>query len=98
MTSMKSATLLDWSRTLLVIVTTCGAVFLAYGRIEAKADKGANDAAEAKEKAVEVEKIARETKDEFLKMASALASDVRNVRTILDERLPRAEPVVAAPR
>lgn len=90
----KPAMALDWLRTLIVVVTVCGSVFLAYGKLDARAESAGKDAAAARAKAEEVEKIARDTRDEFLKTVAGLASDVRNVKTILDERLPRAEPGV----
>lgn len=93
-----SPVMLDWFRTLLIIGSTVGAVFLAYGRLDARAAAAVEDAKAAKAKAESVEKEVRDTKEQFIQAVAGLASDVRNVKTILDERLPRPQPsVVPAP-
>ena len=89
-----SPAMLDWFRTVLVIVTTVGAVFLAYGKLSASAETAVKDAAIARAKAESVEKEVRDTKEEFIRAVAGLASDVRNVKTILDERLPKPQPSV----
>ncbi len=93
-TARISPLMLDWFRTFLIIGSTVGAIFLAYARLDSRAAVALDQAREAKEKATAVEKEVRDTKEGFLQAVAGLASDVRNVKTILDERLPRPNPSV----
>lgn len=78
-----------WTQTIVTIVVLVASVFVAYGNLKATADSALEKATEAKNDAASVSKEAKETKEAFLKAVSGLASDVRDVRTILNERLPK---------
>lgn len=77
-----------WIQTLLIIVSTVSAVTLAYGRVE-------NEAGRATETAIEARKDAEQAKDqiqalqvELLKFQATVVGDVREIKAILEARLP----------
>lgn len=87
-----------WLQTAVVIVSFITAIIVAFNNLSNTANAASKKADDAAKTAADVADEARRTKDEFLKTVAGLASDVRNVKTILDERLPHAtQPVSGNP-
>lgn len=89
-----------WAQTLLTVGCFLVTIGVAWGSLSTKvnglrslAQGAVKEAETARLAAANVEREAIETKVEFLRAVSGLASDVRNVRTILDERLPKSKAI-----
>lgn len=95
-TATSRSELRDWMRTLVTIVATIGGMFLAFARLDAKADSALEkgNRAEAKAGSVEadvkalVSNLATTSAAQADRIA-ALNAELVRVRTVLEERLPR---------
>lgn len=104
MTPQSRSDVRGWLQTALVIVTTLGGLFLAFARLDAKADDaiGRSNRAESKAASVEgdVKALATALNTQATATASKMAdlnSELVRIRTVLEERLPRTVPA-AGPR
>lgn len=81
MTIDRSQTRQGWIQTAIIVGATMGSVFLAYGKLDARADKALDKATNAENKAAEVEKNQNSANLELVR-----------IRTLLEERLPKKGP------